>query len=79
MTPVRSGVRVFFYTLIGSLLSSGVLTAFNEAAQTGVVDWSILVKGAIAALTAGIVGLLAYVYNLLEDKGVVPSTKGEDK
>jgi hypothetical protein len=76
MTPLRSAVRVFTYTLIGSLLSSGVFTAFNNAVQTGSFDLSILAKGAFAAITAGVVAVLAYAYNYLEDSGTIPSTKG---
>lgn len=76
MTPTRSAVRVFLYTLLGSLLSSGVFSAFNDAIQSGTFDLTILAKGLFAALTAGLVGVITYVYNLLEDTGVVPSTKG---
>lgn len=76
MSPLRSAVRVFIYTLIGSLLSSGVFTAFNDAVQTGTFDISILAKGAFAAITAAVVGTLAFAYNYLEDSGAVPSTKG---
>lgn len=78
MSPLRSAVRVFCYALLGSVLSSGVLTAFNDAIQTGVIDWSILTKGVAAAITAGLVALIAYVYNLLEDNGAIPSTKGDN-
>lgn len=77
MSPLRSAVRVFCYALLGSILSSGVFTAFNEAIQTGVVDLSILTKGLFSALTAGIVALLAFLYNWLEDSGNIPSTKGD--
>lgn len=74
MTATRSAIRVFCYTLLGSILSSGVLTAIQV---DGVLDVSVLSKAGVSALVAGVTAVITFAYNYLEDSGVVASTKGK--
>lgn len=67
---IRRAVRTFFQSFIGVLISSGILSAIGEA---GVVDWSALKKVGVSALGAGIVAVLTFVQNWLEDDGAVPA------
>lgn len=57
-------------SFFGAFIASGVLSAMQT---TGVVDWAVLQKAAVSAATAGIIALLTWVVNALEDKGVVPA------
>jgi phosphate/sulfate permease len=65
---VRRGLRTFFQGFLGSIITSGVLSAFETE---GVVDWAVLEKVGVSAAAAGIIGLVSYVHNALEDTGVV--------
>lgn len=69
MDSFRRALRTFLQAFIGVLLSSGILSAFGEAS---VVDWSGLKKVGLSALGAGIVALLTWLMNFLEDKNVIP-------
>lgn len=67
---LRRAIRTFVQTFLGSIATSGVLSA---AATEGVVDWSVLKKVLLAACASGFVSLVSYVQNLLEDKGAIPA------
>lgn len=67
---LRRAIRTFFQAFLGALISSGVLSA---ASTNGVVDWSGLEKAGVAALSAGIVALVSFIQNALEDTGTVPA------
>lgn len=69
MDSFRRAVRTFFQAFVGVLLSSGILSAMSE---TAIVDWSALKKVGISALVAGVVALITWVQNFLEDKAVIP-------
>lgn len=61
--------RTFLQAFLGVLISSGILSAIGENA---IVDWSSLKKVGISAAGAGIVALVSYLQNALEDKDVIP-------
>lgn len=67
---LRRAVRTFVQTLVGTLITSGVLSAAQE---TGVVDWSALKKVGVSALAAAIVAVLTWAQNALEDTTTVPA------
>lgn len=66
---VKRGVRTFFQGFLGSVITSGVLSGIGT---DGVVDFSVLQKVGVAAFAAGVIGLVSYVQNLLEDDHVIP-------
>lgn len=68
--PVRRAVRTFAQAFLGSLLTSGVLSA---ASTDGVVDWSALKKAGIAAIAGAVVAFLTFVQNVLEDNTSMPA------
>ena len=68
--PVRRALRTFVQAFLGSVLTSGVLSA---ASETGVVDWSALKKAGIAALAGAVVALLTFAQNVLEDSTRFPA------
>lgn len=68
--PLRRALRTFVQAFLGSILTSGVLSA---TATDGVVDWSALEKAGVAALAAGFVAVLTFVQNLFEDKALMPA------
>jgi len=68
--PIRRAVRTFFQAFLGSLLTSGVLSAMST---DGVVDWNLLEKAGVSALAAGVIALFTFVMNALEDSGTIPS------
>lgn len=70
MDSVKRAVRTFVQAFVGVLLSSGILSAMSE---TAIVDWSALKKVGISALVAGVVALLAFTQNFLEDEEVIPT------
>lgn len=67
---LRRALRTFFQALLGSLLTSGVLSA---ASTDGVVDWSAAQKAGVAALAAGIIAAFTLVQNVLEDHTPMPA------
>jgi hypothetical protein len=67
---LRRALRTFFQALLGSLLTSGVLSA---ASTDGVVDWSAAQKAAVAALAAGIIAAFTLAQNVLEDHTTMPA------
>lgn len=66
--PLKRAIRTFLQSFLGALITSGVLSA---ASESGVVDWSALKKAGIAALVAGIIALITYTQNVLEDSGAI--------
>lgn len=67
---LRRAIRTFVQSFFGAFIASGVLSAMQT---TGIVDWAVLQKAAVSAGTAGIIALLTWVINVLEDSGAVPS------
>ena len=67
---LRRALRTFFQTLVGTIITSGILSSTSE---TGVVDWSGLKKVGVSALAAGIVAVLTWAQNALEDHTTVPA------
>lgn len=67
---IRRAIRTFVQVFIGTVLASGVFSAF---ATEGVVDWSALKKVGVSAICSAFVALLTYVQNALEDSGAIPS------
>lgn len=70
--PIRRALRTFVQAFLGSLITSGVLSA---VAADGVVDWSAVQKAAVAALAAAAVAVVTLVQNLLEDHGALPDSR----
>lgn len=68
--PIRRALRTFVQAFLGSLITSGVLSA---ASADGVVDWSAVKKAGIAALAAAIVAVFTFVQNWLEDSVGLPA------
>jgi len=66
---LRRAARTFIQSFLGSLLTTGVLSG---AATSGIVDWSGLEKTGVAAMAAGIVALISFAQNALEDHDVLP-------
>lgn len=66
---IRRGLRTFVQSFLGTVLTSGILSAVGEA---GVVDWAIAKKVGVSALAAGVIGLVSFIQNALEDSGAVP-------
>lgn len=67
---VKRAIRTFFQAFLGVLIASGVLSA---ASENGVVDWSAVKKVGFSALAAGVVAIVTYIQNKLEDAKVVPA------
>lgn len=67
---LRRAVRSFLWSFLGVLGGSGVL---STAAEKGVVDWSSLKKVGISAFFAGVVAVVTFVVNLLEDTTAMPA------
>ena len=72
--PVRRALRTFVQTLIGTVITSGVLSAAEES---GVVDWSSFKKVGVSALAAAVVALLSFTQNALEDREAIPKLLGK--
>lgn len=66
----QRAIRTFAQALLGSLLTSGVLSGMSE---TGIVDWSSLHKLGVSSMAAGIIALVTFAHNALEDNHIVPS------
>lgn len=67
---VRRALRTFVQAWLGSLLTSGVLSA---TATDGIVDLSALEKAGVSALAAGFIALLSWLQNALEDNTRMPA------
>lgn len=68
--PLRRAIRTFVQAFIGAFIASGVLSAMQT---TGIVDWAVLKKVAVSAATAGVIALLSWAQNLLEDNTRMPA------
>ncbi len=62
---LRRASRTFLQAFLGTLIASG---GFSAAQSEGVVDWSALTKVGISATVAGIIALVSWAQNALEDK-----------
>jgi hypothetical protein len=67
---LRRAIRTFIQAFLGSIISSGVLSA---VATTGAVDLSNLQKVGAAGLAAGLIALVSFAQNALEDGGQIPA------
>lgn len=67
---LRRAIRTFVQAFLGSIISSGVLSAMSTG---GVVDLSVLGKAAAAAIVAGIIALVTFLQNFLEDNTSFPA------
>lgn len=68
--PVRRAIRTYIQAFLGSILTSGVMSSVST---DGVVDWSVLRKAGVAAAAAGIVALITFIQNVLEDTTSFPA------
>lgn len=66
----RRALRTWLQAFLGSLITSGVLSGVET---DGVVDWAIAEKAVIAALAAGVIALLTWAQNALEDTTQFPA------
>lgn len=67
---LRRAIRTFVQAFLGSIISSGVLSSI---ASDGVVDLSGIQKVGAAALAAGLIALVSWAQNALEDGGQIPA------
>jgi len=67
---LRRAIRTFVQAFLGSIITSGILSAVEE---TGVVDWSALKKVAVSAAAAAIIALFTWAQNALEDHTPMPA------
>lgn len=67
---LKRAIRTFVQAFLGSILTSGVLSAI---AVQGIVDYSVLKKVAASALAAGLIALITYAMNALEDHEIIPA------
>lgn len=67
---LRRALRTFLWAFLGSIITNGVLSTIQTE---GIVDWSVLRKAAVSAAAAGVIALLTWIVNALEDNGVVPA------
>ena len=67
---VKRAVRTFGQTLVGTVITSGILSA---TAETGVVDWPAIKKVAVSAFVAAVVAVLSWAQNALEDRSAIPT------
>lgn len=80
---LRRACRTFIQSFLGSVLTSGVLSAIET---DGVVDYSVLQKVGVSALAAGLIAFLSFMQNALEDSPTValpallkaPASEGVD-
>lgn len=63
-------IRTFFQAFLGVFIASNLLSA---ATETGVVDWSAVKKVALSALAAGVIAVVTYIQNTLEDAKAIPA------
>lgn len=66
---LKRALRTFVQAFLGSVLTSGILSTVET---DGVVDWSSLTKVGVSALAAGLIALVSWIHNALEDRDVVP-------
>jgi hypothetical protein len=67
---LRRALRTFIQAFVGNIVANGVLSAASAA---GVVDWSLLTKMLISAAAAGMIALLTFTQNALEDHTALPA------
>lgn len=67
---LRRAVRTALQAFLGNLVASGVLSAAQES---GVVDWSAAKKAVMAAAASGVIGMVSFVMNVLEDNTPTPA------
>lgn len=69
MDACKRAARTFLQAFLGVFVGTGILSAI---AADGAVDWPVIAKAGVAAAAAGLVAVVSYVQNLLEDKGKIP-------
>lgn len=67
---LKRAIRTFVQAFLGSILTSGVLSAI---AVDGIVDFKVIEKVGASALAAGLIALITYAMNALEDHQVIPA------
>lgn len=67
---IRRAIRTFIQGFLGNLVGSSILSG---VATRGVVDWSGATKVGISALAGGVIALISFVQNALEDSGTIPA------
>jgi len=65
--------RTFVQAFLGALLTSGVLQAVVD---TSSIDLSALQSAAISAAAAGVIALMSFTQNLLEEAGLNLGNRG---
>lgn len=62
-------LRTFFQGFLGVLIGTGILSII---AADGAVDWSILMKAVVSAVAGGVIAIVSFIQNTLEDGGQIP-------
>jgi hypothetical protein len=71
MTPaLQRATRTFLQAFVGSLAGANLLALSNTE---GVVDWSEARKVVLAAFMAGVVAVVSFAHNALEDGTALPA------
>jgi len=65
-------VRTFVQAAIGTVLASGVVSGIVDSST---VDVSALQRVGVAAVAAGVIAVLSFIQNVIEDNTSVPSVK----
>ena len=71
---VKRAVRTFFQAFIGAFLATGFLSG---VADVGSIDWSAATTAAVSAVAAGVIAVLSFVQNALEDNTSFPTVLKE--
>lgn len=72
--PIRRAIRTWLQAFLGTIVTSGILSAMET---TGVVDWSSVRKVLVAAVAAGVIAVITWAQNALEDASGRAILKGE--
>lgn len=70
---VKRAARTFAQAFVGTIVASGVLSAVGDDGVIDFSDVSTLGKAAVAAVTAGLVAVVSFVQNALEDNTSFPT------
>lgn len=66
--------RTFFQSAIGTFLALGVLQGVVDA---GAIDLDALARAAVSAGAAGVISVLSFIQNALEDLDKIPTIGGD--
>ena len=73
MKAFKRALRTYLQSTIGIFLGLWATSGISADHFAGVSDLTVLAKLGVGALIGAVPALLAYVQNLLEDEGVVPT------